>query len=203
MEIIGLSGYARSGKDEAANILVSEYGFVRVAFADKLRDVLYALNPLVTVKAFSAWGGKNVVTTPVYVQDVIDVYTWNNYKESEYGSEMRRLLQRLGTEAGRQTLWDSIWIDAAFANMDDDAKVVVTDARFPNEAEAVRERGGSLWRVNRVGVGPAMGKDGHIHASETSLDLYTFDEVLFNDCELETYKENVRKTYERSIANRV
>lgn len=202
MEIIGLSGYARSGKDEAANILVSEYGFVRVAFADKLRDVLYALNPLVTVKAFSAWGGKNVVTTPVYVQDVIDVYTWNNYKESEYGSEMRRLLQRLGTEAGRQTLWDSIWIDAAFANMDDDSKVVVTDARFPNEAEAVRERGGSLWRVNRVGVGPAMDKDGHIHTSETSLDLYTFDEVLFNDCELETYKENVRKTYERSIANR-
>ena len=41
MEIVGLSGYARSGKDEAAKVLVEEFGFTRVAFADKLREVLY------------------------------------------------------------------------------------------------------------------------------------------------------------------
>ena len=35
VEIIGLSGYARSGKDEAAKVLVEELGFPRVAFADK------------------------------------------------------------------------------------------------------------------------------------------------------------------------
>lgn len=209
MEIIGLSGYARSGKDEAANILVNEYGFTRVAFADKLREVLYALNPVV---AFTETETIALVEEPIapgpvkvkfgaapktiYVQEVIDTYGWHSYKESPYGPEVRRLLQRLGTESGRQTLWDSIWIDAAFAGLAEDAKVVVTDCRFPNEAQAVRERGGSLWRVNRAGVGPAVGKDGTIHPSETSLDTHHFDVVLFNDSSLETYQDNVRRAYE-------
>src|SRR6478735_4734799 len=124
MEIIGLSGFARSGKDEAARVLVEEYGFVRVAFADKLREVLYALNPIVDM-GFDDF----LELQPVYVQEVIDAYGWDGYKETEYGTEIRRLLQRLGTEAGRQALWDTIWIDSAFAGLPDDAKVVVTDAR--------------------------------------------------------------------------
>jgi dephospho-CoA kinase len=44
--IVGISGYARSGKDEAAKALV-EMGFERRAFADKLREFLLALNPMV------------------------------------------------------------------------------------------------------------------------------------------------------------
>ena len=109
MEIIGLSGYARSGKDEAAKLLVNGHGFTRVAFADKLRECLYQLNPM-------CGRGWDTSDRPVvYVQDVIEEYGWDGYKETEYGIEIRRLLQRLGTEAGRQTLWDSIWIDAAFA----------------------------------------------------------------------------------------
>jgi dephospho-CoA kinase len=50
MQLIGLSGYARSGKDEAAKVLIEEFGFKRIAFADKLRDFLYALDPIVAVK---------------------------------------------------------------------------------------------------------------------------------------------------------
>lgn len=45
--IIGLSGYARSGKDTVASFLVSEYAFERISFADPIRDILYALNPSV------------------------------------------------------------------------------------------------------------------------------------------------------------
>src|SRR6478609_11250458 len=155
MEIIGLSGFARSGKDEAARVLVEEYGFVRVAFADKLREVLYALNPIVDM-GFDDF----LELQPVYVQEVIDAYGWDGYKETEYGTEIRRLLQRLGTEAGRQTLWDTIWIDAALDTVSAN-KVVVTDARFYNEFDAVRERGGVIWRIERDGVGPA-----NSHASE-------------------------------------
>ena len=43
--IIGLSGYARSGKDAVAQVLVSEFGFKRVAFADPIRDLLYEMDP--------------------------------------------------------------------------------------------------------------------------------------------------------------
>jgi len=191
MEIIGLSGFARSGKDEAARVLVEEYGFVRVAFADKLREVLYALNPIVDM-GFDDF----LELQPVYVQEVIDAYGWDGYKETEYGTEIRRLLQRLGTEAGRQALWDTIWIDSAFAGLPDDAKVVVTDARFYNEFDAVRDRGGVVWRIEREGVGPANG-----HASEMeAVDYPHFERTLRNDGTLEEYRTLIRKAYNESRA---
>lgn len=188
MEIIGLSGYARSGKDEAAKVLVEEFGFVRVAFADKLREFLYALNPIVSkpsdfAKEFD--DGK-----PLLLQTVIDHYGWNGYKESIFGPEIRRLLQRLGTEAGRQTLWDSIWIDAAFAGLDPDDKVVITDVRFPNEAKAIRERKGYLWRIERTGIGPA-----NAHPSETSLDDWKFQRRIKNDSTLEVFRERIARAH--------
>ena len=189
-----MSGFARSGKDEAAKILVEEYGFVQVAFADKLREMLYALNPIVEYKflpPYSENKGQHP-HTKVYVQDVIDVYGWGSYKESPYGPEIRRLLQRLGTEAGRQTLWDSIWIDAALTGLDENARVVVSDARFFNEFDAVRERGGYIWRINREGVGPA-----NDHASEMeAVDYPYFSLFIENNGTLEEYQNVVRKEYE-------
>ena len=194
MEIIGLSGYARSGKDEAAKVLVEEFGFIRVAFADKLRDFLYALNPIVEVE----WRPTTVPRAEYWcVQDVVNLHGWDGYKATRFGPEIRRLLQRLGTEAGRNTMWDTIWIDAAFANLPEDAKVVVTDARFPNEAEAIKERGGNIVRVTRNGVGPAVQADGTIHPSETSLDDWAFDYHIWNNFSLEQYHEDVRWLTER------
>lgn len=201
MEIVGLSGYARSGKDEAAKVMVEEFGFTRVAFADKLREVLYALNPIVSytgwkvksTEAFGRWADmKPGPETYVTVQNVIDSYTWDHYKETEYGPEIRRLLQRLGTEAGRQTLWDSIWIDAALTGFDESSKIVVTDCRFPNEAQAIKDRGGKVVRIERAGVGPALSADGTAHASETSLDDWNFDYKIPNHKDLDTYRANLR-----------
>ena len=185
MEIVGLSGYARSGKDEAAKVLVEEFGFTRVAFADKLREVLYALNPIVSFGVYENfhWDySKNV-----HVQDVTDECGWDGYKETEHGPEIRRLLQRLGTEAGRQTLWDSIWVDAALTGHPEDARLVVTDCRFPNEAQAIKDRGGVVWRISREGVGPA-----NSHPSETSLDDWNFDAWVDNNGTLDEYHEAVR-----------
>jgi hypothetical protein len=186
MYILGLSGYARSGKDEVAKVLTEEYGYIRVAFADKLRDMLYALNP--TVLHDPAKRRLDFDKPHMYVQDVIEKYGWDGYKESPYGAEIRRLLQRLGTEAGRQTLWDSIWIDAALTGLPEDANVVVTDCRFPNEAQAVKDRGGDVMRISRLGNGPA-----NQHASELSLDDWDFDFQLKNAGTLEDFQEEVRK----------
>lgn len=189
MELIGISGYARSGKDEAAKVLVEKFGFRRVAFADKLREFLYALNPIIGYGKESL--DKPYVGEAVFVNDVIDAIGWDGYKETGYSTEIRRLLQRLGTEAGRDVLWDSIWIDATLTNMDEGDRIVITDCRFPNEARAVREAGGQLWRIDRWGVGPA-----NQHPSETSLDDYDFDRVIFNGGTLEEYRDKVVAVYE-------
>lgn len=204
MEIVGLSGYARSGKDEAAKVLVEEFGFTRVAFADKLREVLYQLNPILdarqVVYGTTGWNETpTVVTQYTLLQNVIDAVGWDNYKSGPHGPEIRRLLQRLGTEAGRQTLWDSIWVDAAFANATEDSRIVVTDCRFPNEAEAIKSRGGVIWRIERRGVGPAVGTDGTVHPSETSLDDWKFDDIIYNTGPLDAYHRKIRKVYESRI----
>lgn len=188
MEIIGLSGFARAGKDEAAKVL-AKYGFKRVAFADKLREVLYALNPIVaTSEPFFEVSAERYT----YVQDVIDKYGWDGYKESNYGAEVRRLLQRLGTEAGRQTMGENIWVDTTMDTLDREGKYVVTDARFFNEFEAIRSRGGLIWRIERFGVGPA-----NDHPSETEAVKYPhFTRTIRNDGSLRDYQKEVEKAYE-------
>lgn len=193
--IVGLSGFARSGKDEAAAVLVNEFEFTRVAFADKLREMLYELNPLVAPTKEKYFVRPK---EPVLLQEAIDAYGWDGYKESDYGQEIRRLLQRLGTEAGRKTLWDTIWIDAAFAGVSTD-RVVVTDARFFNEFDAIRERGGTIWRVERTGVGPANN-----HASEIeAIDYPHFQMTIDNDGTLEQYHEKIRKQAQILLYGRV
>lgn len=185
MRLIALSGYARAGKDSAAEVLV-ENGWTRIAFADKLRDFLYALNPIVRAEWY-------MTTEPRLagywrVQDVIDKYGWDGYKNSPFVGELRPLLQRLGTEAGRQTLWDTIWIDAALNNLDPNGKYVITDCRFENEANAVINRLGLVVRINRTGVGPV-----NDHVSETGLDSFDFDVVIENDGTLEEFKQEVAR----------
>lgn len=185
MNIIGLSGYARSGKDEAAKVL-GEFGFKRIAFADKLRDMLYALNPMVGIEGEPFEGGLDYVG----VQMVIDRHGWDGYKETEHGPQIRRLLQRLGTEAGRETMWENIWVDAALKNLNENDKIVITDVRFINEAQAIEDAGGQIWRIKRTGFGPV-----NDHPSETALDRWNFTKVISNNGDLEQYHEAIRKAY--------
>jgi hypothetical protein len=134
------------------------------------------------------------LSVEVRVRQVIDKHGWDGYKETEYAAEIRGLLQRLGTEAGRNTLWDSIWIDAALHDLDESGKYVITDARFPNEADAIRERGGVLARISRSGVGPA-----NSHPSETSLDDYDFQWHISNSGTLEEFREHVANFYRKGF----
>jgi hypothetical protein len=203
MEIIGMSGFARSGKDEAAKVLVNEFGFTRVAFADKLRDFLYAVNPIV-----SAWnemippcgdplGNDEPFIRYTHLKEVIENHGWDGYKETHYGKEIRRLLQRLGTEAGRQVLGQNVWVDATLDGLLPDGKYIVTDARFFNEFDAIRDRGGEIWRVERTGVGPVSD-----HPSETeAIDYPHFACTLHNNGTLEEYYDSVRVRYQARKAS--
>lgn len=158
--IIGLMGYAQSGKDTVAAQLVAEHGFERIAFADTLRDCLYALNPWIK---------------SVPLQRLVNSNGWDATKRD---AEVRGLLQRLGTEVGRNILGDSIWVDTALRKVKD-GDYVISDVRFPNEYFAISERGGRLLRIKRPGTEPI-----NAHPSETALD-HIASESIRNDGTLE------------------
>jgi hypothetical protein len=177
MQIVGLSGYARSGKDTVAEALQG-LGFIRIAFADTLRDFLYEFNPTV-------WSSEEFED----LRYVIDTYGWNGYKETKWADDIRRQLQVLGTECGRKIIGDNVWVDALFSNLPySDGKYVVTDARFPNEAEGIKARGGKMYRIIREGVGPA-----NKHYSEVALDGWNFDGLIYNSGTLADFKRSVRE----------
>ena len=112
----------------------------------------------------------------------------------------RKLLQLLGTEAGRQIIHPNIWVNALFADYvcddcgqkecptdeEDTGQIIhrsfpnwiITDVRFPNEAQAIKDRGGILIRINR----PQLIERDFEHLSETALDDYDgFDYVIENN----------------------
>lgn len=113
----------------------------------------------------------------------------------------RLLLQLLGTEAGRQIIHPNIWVNALFSTYEEEitfsfgSQWIITDVRFPNEAQAIKDKGGILIRVNRtrfikeydpmVGVIewiPIPGVDFTPHLSETALDDYNdWDFVIDNN----------------------
>lgn len=158
--LLGLWGYAGAGKDTAAEALVAD-GWTRAAFAGPVYAALLALDPYVDAAA-----------APLSL--VVARLGWE--KSKRHYAEVRGLLQRMGTEAGRRVHGENVWIDALFRTVEPGQRVVITDVRYENEAREIKARGGLTVAVIRPGVGPA-----NDHASEAGLDPRLFDYVLAND----------------------
>lgn len=146
--IIGLMGQKRSGKDTFAERLVNEHGFVRLAFADALRQTALDINPLI------APGGY------LRLRDFVDAVGWEGAKTKP---EVRRFLQELGL-AVRKNVHEDEWLDIVFAKIrvlrTQGKDVVITDVRFPNEANDIQiQPDGHLVRIDRPGL---PDDDGHI-----------------------------------------
>ena len=166
--IIGLNGVARAGKDTVAGILHDLYGYEVFSYSETLNDALIALNPWVD-------DGR----LPTGEPDVIryaDLVSSVGYEKAKEIPEVRRLLQAMGTEVGRNMFGENIWVDALMKKIKGKPKVVITNVRFPNEAEAVWSRGGEVWEVTRPGFAPALG-----HVSDTALDSVQKNAYIHND----------------------
>lgn len=178
--IIGLSGYAQTGKDTVANILVNDYGYKRVAFADKIREFLYEVNPMV---ACSPTG---------YLRDLVDLVGWDKAKQE---AQVRRLLQDMGVGA-RKLFGDQFWVAQALLPISSSERIVITDVRFTNEADAIKKYDGAqVWRVMRPGV-QAVNQ----HVSETQMDEYVTDHVLLNSSTIEDLKALVKAKMSHALA---
>lgn len=171
--LIGLSGYATAGKDSVAEVLIRLYGHKRVAFADKLKSFVREVNPYV------AFPTSDKVRAAELVDSLGDT-------EAKKHDEYRRVLQVIGTTV-REYFGRDTWVDAALNQTSDDY-VVVTDVRFQNEAQRIKDLGGIMLRVQRPGVGPA-----NDHISEHDLDGFKFDGYVINDGDLVDLEGEVQR----------
>jgi hypothetical protein len=154
---VGLIGKARSGKDSVAKRLSERWAYTRVAFADPLKTMALDLNPLVPTV-----GGIHVRLSSL-IGDVGWEYAKDTYPE------VRRTLQKLGESVRRNDpdYWINVAMDKVSAADSWNLPVVITDVRYANEVEALRNRGFTMIRIVRPG---ASAGEGASHESETELD---------------------------------
>lgn len=193
MNLIGISGLAGSGKSESARALMERMGFVEMSLADPMKRAVMEWVP--------GWG-PDVMWGPSANRNAPD--------ERYGGCTPRKMLQRLGTEVGREC-YPNVWVDIAIrtarrildrAGLDrvtyDRARgivsttevlplrplpvgVVISDVRFRNELDAVHAVGGKVIRIVRPGAG--LSGESAMHASEVEqlgIPDDAFDAVLAN-----------------------
>lgn len=167
--LIGLHGPARSGKDTVGQMLVDGFCVERISFAEPIRDALRGMMGL-TDEHFH--GSLKEVQMP-----------W-------LGKSPRQLMQTLGTEWGRGVVHPDLWlllaqrkIDAFFER---GRSVVITDVRFENEADLIRQAGGQVWHVHRPNVQQVAA-----HASEAGIAFEVGDLRIDNNGSLEDLCDEV------------
>jgi hypothetical protein len=147
--IAGVVGFIGSGKSTIGNSLIKNHGFSHDSFADPLKQC---------VANVFGWDRRMLegdTKKSREWRDQPDVWweqrlDWPTHKFSKYFPRFtpRVALQLFGTELFRQNFYDDIWIASLQKRlMSNEADVVITDCRFPNEIKAIRQLGGKIIRV--------------------------------------------------------
>lgn len=183
--IIGIHGYSGSGKDTVGQMILDlepKKGWQIKKFAGKLKLIASILTGIPMHKfedqEFKKTDLGNEWAYP-YPGEFHD-----DGSPIMVSMSVRQLLQKLGTDALREGLHNNVWVNALLSGYSSvdiegvqaESNWVVTDCRFPNEADAIKKAGGILISVQRPGVGPI-----NDHPSETGLDGYPFDFIVLNN----------------------
>jgi hypothetical protein len=222
--IIGINGYSGSGKDtigiiiqylNCANVgnltiedvckeykdhewwLEDQSGWEIRKFAGKLKDIASHITGI-----------------------DIEKFEDQEFKKTNMGLEwsdrgmpitVRKFLQLLGTDALRNNLHYNVWVNALFSDYVGEKTCdckkecrclleypnwIITDTRFINEANAIKNKGGIIIRVDRPGVEPINN-----HASENQLDTWKFDYRIVNNGDLFALKFNVLEILKHAKQN--
>ena len=141
--IIGLSGLAGSGKDSCANIIIKNHeNWVKTSFAKAMKDAV---------------AGMYGLPRELLEGDTKESRDWreqpNEFWSSKLGAEItpRKILQTFGTQLVRTHVNENFWVyrlEYELEKLESEGKnVLITDVRFPNEAEMIKEHGGQIWHV--------------------------------------------------------
>ena len=161
--IIGITGKKGSGKDAVAEILSKRYGLKHLAFADPIREV-----------------GKILGFTEHEM--LADKEAFNEIWRVSW----RMFAQQFGTDFMRERMFRLGWIKLMEAKIEKYKNVVVSDVRFDNEAEEIKEKGGKILRIL------SFDESDDRHASERGInDKYVDIEIVNTKVSLKQLKTDV------------
>jgi len=170
IDILGLGVTAQVGKDTAAEYLEERPGVKRVAFADALKSTASSLFGLSYEQCYG----------PVSVKEKVD---------PRYNLTPREIMQGLGEKM--REIYPDIWIDTVLnitiprLRAQGFSRFVISDVRYPNEAEKIKKVGGVVVKVTREGSGVTVGVN---HSSETSMQDYTdYYKIIENNGTLDEF----------------
>jgi hypothetical protein len=154
--IIGIAGPAGSGKDTVADYIISQRPeYVKMSFADPIKEMLFK--------------GLKLMRSQLHGSDKEEM-------DARYERTPRYIMQSLGTDWGRKMIHPDIWVNAMYSRVI--GPTVISDVRFENEAEFIRQQG-TLIHI--------MGRKASVrsHASEDGVKFKDGEDILLrNDSDL-------------------
>jgi len=173
-KIIGIAGYARVGKDTAADYIIKKMpDYEKSSFADPIKAMLKV--------------GLGLSDHQLYgdQKEVVD---------ERYNKTPRQIMQTLGTEWGRNTIDQNIWVQAMIAHIErTNRPTIIPDVRFESEAEMIRENGGLFIHV--IGI-PKINTQ---HSSESGLYFKEGDIQITNLDSLPEYYLKIDKLIRKKL----
>jgi LmbE family N-acetylglucosaminyl deacetylase len=189
--IIGFGHRARQGKNTAAAAVQEcfplDTNVGMASFADALR--------MEVRKASAKMGGAYYL-----VQDFKAAGLMPDWVQAEPSGKQRLILQWWGTDYRRKQDPD-YWVKKLMAKLDawqPDA-VLITDVRFPNEADAIKAAGGVLVKVVRTSEPDFVVNE---HPSESALDAYTGWDYTLRAADVPELKQKARALYAEIVRSR-
>lgn len=193
MSLIGLGGYAESGKDALADILVDEFDWVKDYMSRSLEEALLTLNPIIPLQFVNPPG------FDIFEAYHIEYFTYQQYHsvvgyaQTKTNPEVRRLLQTLGTEIGRNMFGEDCWVryveKKIHQGLEAGYKIAVTGIRHKNELAMIKRHGGSTIWMERGG------QPVNSHSSDNTLGPDDFDIVIDNTGALEDLRALVLENF--------
>lgn len=152
--IIGITGKKGSGKSSIADYIVDKYGYTQMSWADPLKATIYAFFGITPEQEYEMKNdpGIKVLLIDDSEQPIIHEQT------------LRKFEQVLGTEVGREIFGEDHWVnllDDRYSYGEND-NIVISDCRFPNEYNWIKNRDGIIINVVRPHL-----DDADMHESET------------------------------------
>lgn len=172
-KLIGLHGKAQAGKDTTGKYMSWLCGYPTYAFAEPIK---------VLINNLFGWDERH---SNGELKEIVDPY---------WGISPRYAYQTFGTDWGRNLINSDIWLMKAMRTYEQNKSLIITDVRFENEADWIRQNGGIVVHISRES---ALQVNKHI--SENGIRFHHDDCWLDNNDDYDNLYNNIHYLIENDL----